>query len=159
MKITCKSILFCFLLLVVLSGCASVPMAPLVEDQQAKTFMPPKGKGSLYIHRHEFYRVPHLFGLSVNGYFLGQASVKSYALLNLLPGKYIVQAHAQETSSQIEVTVEEGKNYFVWLEAKIGMIEGSRCELHLVDDEFGRNAVLESNRISIGIPESRILPF
>ena len=62
------------LLLALLSGCASVPMASLEQDTQAKDFSPIPNKAALYIYRNEMFGAAIPMSVSVNGRVLGQTA-------------------------------------------------------------------------------------
>ncbi|MBU0509761.1 DUF2846 domain-containing protein, partial [bacterium] len=87
------------LLTLLISGCASVPMAPMDEDVKAKTFSTLPEKASLYIYRHESFGGAIPMSLSVNGKSIGQTAAKTYFRLNLAPGKYSVESHAENVSN------------------------------------------------------------
>ena len=63
-----KNVLLAGVLVAMLSGCASVPMASATKDAEAKEFrVPPEGKSGLYIFRDSFVgqalnRTTHLDG-------------------------------------------------------------------------------------------------
>ena len=111
---------FSLVLMLLLSGCASVPMAPLDQDSRAKDFSPIPNKASLYIYRNESFGAAIPMTVSVNGKALGQTAAQTYFRLNLTPGKYNVESHAENVSN-LPLTTEAGKNYFVWQEVKMGM--------------------------------------
>lgn len=153
------SIYLASLILMLLAACAEVPMTSESLDQEAKKFTPQAGKGTLYIHRHEIFAGRFALPVQVNGLSVGQTAASSYILLNLLPGLYSVESNSTENTAQIEVMIEPGKNHFVWLEPKLGMWIGPRVALQLVDEKAGRQAVMESKRIAVSIPESRFVPL
>ncbi|MNF18318.1 hypothetical protein D3C80_2223300 [compost metagenome] len=51
-----------------------------------------------------------------------------------------------ENDSELKLTAEAGKNYFVWQEVKVGFIK-ARNSLQVVDDHTGRAGVAESKLI------------
>jgi len=109
-------------IILLVSGCASVPMAPMDHDAKAKKFLLEKNMASLYIYRSEM-----IFGaaipitVTVNGKTLGKTAAQTYFWLNVVPGKYKIESYAENVSSLI-LSVEAGKNYFVWQEVKTGMM-------------------------------------
>lgn len=144
------------ILLLVLSGCASVPMAPLEQDTKAKEFVPAPSRAALYIYRNENFGGAIPMTVSVNGKALGQTAAKTYFRLNVLPGKYTVESHA-ENMSNLSLTAEAGKNYFVWQEVKMGMWM-ARSLLQQVDEPTGRAGVTESKLIATSVTENDLLP-
>lgn len=151
------SAVFSAVLLLLLSGCASVPMAPLDQDSKAKDFSPIPNKTSLYIYRNETFGAAIPMTVSVNGKALGQTAAQTYFRLNLTPGKYNVESHA-ENISVLHLTTEAGKNYFVWQEVKMGMWM-ARSLLQQTDETTGRAGVMESKLIASTVSESDLTPL
>jgi hypothetical protein len=145
------------LLVFQLTGCASVPMAPLDKDTKAKDFLPVSGKASLYIYRNESFGAAIPMTVSVNGKVLGQTAAKTYFRLNLIPGRYNVESHAENVTNRL-LTTEAGMNYFVWQEVKMGMWTAGSL-VQQVDEATGRAGVLESKLIASSISDGDILPL
>jgi len=148
---------FSAVLVLLLSGCASVPMAPLDQDTKAKDFSPIQNKASLYIYRNESFGAAIPITVSVNGKVLGQTAAQTYFRLNLTPGKYNVESHAENVSN-LPLTTEAGKNYFVWQEVKMGMWM-ARSLLQQTDETTGRAGVMESKLLASSVSESDISPL
>jgi hypothetical protein len=144
------------ILLLVLSGCASVPMAPLEQDAQAKQFAPAQSRAALYIYRNENFGGAIPMSVSVNGKAIGQTAAKTYFMLNVPPGKYTVESHAENVSN-LSLIAEAGKNYFVWQEVKMGMWM-ARSLLQQVDEAIGRAGVTESKLIATTVTDNDLLP-
>ncbi|BAN33891.1 hypothetical protein SCD_n00042 [Sulfuricella denitrificans skB26] len=149
--------IFVSVLVLLLTGCASVLMAPLDQDTKAKDFSPVPNKASLYIYRNESMGAAIPMTVSVNGKALGQTAAQTYFRLNLLPGKYNIESHAENVSS-FPLPVEAGKNYFVWQEVKMGMWM-ARSLLQQVDEITGRAGVLESKLIASSISDNDLAPL
>ncbi|MBU1689610.1 MAG: DUF2846 domain-containing protein [Gammaproteobacteria bacterium] len=149
--------IFVSVLVLLLTGCASVPMAPLDQDTKAKDFSPVPNKASLYIYRNESMGAAIPMTVSVNGKALGQTAAQTYFRLNLLPGKYNIESHAENVSS-FSLPVEAEKNYFVWQEVKMGMWM-ARSLLQQVDEITGRAGVLESKLIASSISDNDLAPL
>jgi hypothetical protein len=145
------------ILLLVLSGCASVPMASIEQDTKAKEFVPAQNKAALYIYRNENFGGAIPMSVSVNGKSLGQTAAKTYFRLNLLPGKYNVESHAENVAN-LSLTAEANKNYFVWQEVKMGMWM-ARCQLQQADETAGRAGVMESKLIAMAVAENDMTPL
>lgn len=145
------------LLVVLISGCASVPMAPLEQDTKAKDFSPIPDKASVYIYRNESLGAAIPMTVMVNGKALGQTAAQTYFRLNLTPGKYKIESHAENVSS-LPLTTEAGKNYFVWQEVKMGMWM-ARSLLQQTDEATGQAGVLESKLIASSISENDLQPL
>jgi hypothetical protein len=95
--------------------------------------------------------------VSVNGKALGQTAAQTYFRLNLTPGKYNVESHAENVSN-LPLTTEAGKNYFVWQEVKMGMWM-ARSLLQQTDETTGRAGVMESKLIASTVSESDLTPL
>ena len=131
--------------ILLLSGCATVPMSSPEKDIESKKFSPQPDKASLYIYRHEVFGAAIPMSVFVNGKNIGQTASKTYFHLNLLPGEYGIDSTA-ENACTLSLSLEPSKNYFVWQEIKMGMWM-ARCALHIMDEEEGRKGVNESKLI------------
>ncbi|MFC5519318.1 DUF2846 domain-containing protein [Polaromonas jejuensis] len=149
--------IFTTAMVLLLAGCASVPMAPLDQDIQAKEFLPAPSKASLYIYRNESFGAAIPMTVSVNGKVLGQTAAKTYFRLNVVPGKYSVESHSENVSS-LPLSVEAGKNYFVWQEVKMGMWT-PRSLLQQVNESTGRAGVTESKLIAFSVSDKDLTPL
>jgi hypothetical protein len=154
-----KSIYRAFLVAVVLllHGCASVPMAAIEEDAKAKDFSNVSGKASLYIYRNESFGGAVPMTVTINGRTLGQSAAQTYYRLSLLPGQYTVESHA-ENVSKLTLSLQAGKRYFVWQEVKMGFFF-ARSLLQEVDEKTGRAGVMESKLAATAIADSDIKPL
>lgn len=141
----------------VLSGCATAPMAPADLDQKAKSFVPPKDKASLYIYRNENFGAAISMNVSVNGRMVGQTAARTYFQFDLAPGKYSIDSHTENVSN-VTLTLDSGKNYFVWQEVKMG-VWTARSLLQQVDEAKGKQAVMESKLIASPLSGSDIPPL
>lgn len=148
---------FAAIAIVLLSGCASVPMAPLDEDARAKGFAPAPNAASLYIYRNESFGAAIPMTVSVNGRALGQTAAQTYFRLDVAPGKYNIESHA-ENVSMLPLTTEAGKNYFVWQEVKMGLWM-ARSLLQQTDETRGRAGVMESKLIATPVSGSDLMPL
>ena len=138
-------IFFASALIVLLSGCASVPMASLERDSQAKMFAVKPGMSNIYVFRNESMGASIKMDVELDGKSIGQTAAKSYFALEVSPGKHTLISKAENDSS-LEVNAEAGKNNFVWQEVKMGLII-ARTKLHIVDDEIGKAGIAECKLI------------
>ena len=149
--------IFTAAMILLLTGCASVPMAPMDQDTKAKEFSPAPNKASLYIYRNESFGAAIPMTVSVNGKALGQTAAQTYFRLNILPGKYNVESHAENVTN-LSLSAEAGKNYFVWQEVKMGMWM-ARSLLQQVDENTGRAGVMESKLIASSVSDTDLVPL
>lgn len=144
-------------MILLITGCASVPMAPMDQDTKAKEFSPAPNKASLYIYRNESFGGAIPMTVMVNGKTLGQTAAQTYYRLNLIPGKYNVESHAENISS-LSLSMDAGKNYFVWQEVKMGMWI-ARSMLQQVDENTGRAGVTESKLAASLVSDNDLAPL
>ena len=126
-------------------GCASVKMADESQDAQAKTFQVVPDKAHIYVYRNESMGAGVKMPVALNGKPVGQTVAKSYLMLSVPAGQQTLVSSA-ENDSELKLTTEAGKNYFVWQEVKVGFIK-ARNSLQVVDDKTGRAGVAESKLI------------
>jgi hypothetical protein len=129
----------------VASGCVSVPMASADKDASAKTFATKPGKGNIYVYRNEMLGAAQKMSVMFDGKIVGETASKTYFLFEVAPGKHELISKG-ENDSVLAVTVQDGRNYFVWQEMKMGMLV-PRTLLHLVDETTGRAGVAECKLI------------
>lgn len=144
------------ILVMLLSACASVPMAPMEQDAKAKTFMTPPDRATLYIYRNESMGGAVPMTVSVNGRMVGQTAAKTYFHFNVVPGVYDIESHAENTST-LTLTTQAGKSYFVWQEVKMGLWM-ARSLLQLMDEKTGRAGVMESKLINSTATAAELAP-
>ena len=136
----------------VLTGCASVPMASMDQDAQAKGFTSLPDKANLYIFRDETMGAALPLTVSVNSKTLGQTASMTYFRLNLAPGKSTISSLAEDVST-LNVDLSAGSTCFVWQEIKMGMFS-ARSKLQQVDETRGKAGVMRSKMIASAIQDS-----
>lgn len=130
---------------VLLSGCATVPMASSGADAEAKKFTPVAGKSLIYVYRNETLGAAIKMRVSLNGQNAGETGPKTYFMFEVPPGRHEILSHTENVST-LAVNAEPGRIYFVWQEVKMGLLQ-ARSQLQLVSEEVGRAGVSECNRI------------
>jgi hypothetical protein len=128
-----------------LMGCASVPMASVEHDSQAKTFAVKPDKSNIYLYRNENMGAAVKMDVILDGKPVGQTVASSYMEFEVSPGQHTIISKA-ENDDVLNVNTEPGKNYFVWQEVKMGMLY-ARNLLHLSDEQTGKAGVLECKLI------------
>lgn len=129
------------LVMLTVTGCASVPMADPAADTQAKTFATAPGKANIYIYRNETFGAAVKMPLTVNGKAVGSTASKTFVLQQVEPGKQVVQS-ITENEPSVEIMAEAGKNYYVWQEVKMGALQAGSA-LHVVSEADGQKGVKE----------------
>jgi hypothetical protein len=130
--------------LLVLQGCASVPMTSMSEDASAKEFKLDPDKSSIYVYRNENFGSAITMTVSMDGRVAGQTGPKTYFLFQVPPGEHEVGSIA-ENNVNLKLKTEAGKVYYVWQEVKMGFWM-ARSVLHEVDEETARKAIAECKR-------------
>lgn len=131
-------------LVLVTSGCASVPMASLDDDAQGKLFAVKPDKSNIYVYRNEGFGGAIAMTVSLDGKVAGQSGPQTYFLWEVAPGSHEIASHAEDVS-KLTLTTEAGRSYYVWQEVKMGLWM-ARSLLQQVDEETGRKGVLECKR-------------
>ena len=129
----------------ILAGCASVPMASVEMDSQAKQFTTVPDKAKIYIYRDENMGAAVKMPVLLNGMSVGDTVAKSYILREVEPGEHTIISKT-ENDAELKLTADAGKNYYVWQEVKMGAFS-ARSKLHLVDDAKGQESVQECKLI------------
>ncbi|OZB58657.1 MAG: hypothetical protein B7X39_16280 [Lysobacterales bacterium 14-68-21] len=129
-----------------MSGCASVPMASTSADAQAKAFTPVPDKAVLYIYRNETMGAAIKMPLLVDGVSVGDTAAHTYVRKELSPGQHTITSKTEKDST-LTIDMLAGRIYYVWQEVKMGMFS-ARSALHQVDAEQGQKGVGESKLIN-----------
>lgn len=131
---------------VLLTACATAPMAPPADDAAAKTFTHSEDKAGLYVFRDELFGAAIGMPVSVNGYIAGKTAANTYFYFELPPGRYTIGSHT-ENESFLPATLIAGESFYVWQEVKMGFMT-ARSKLHAVDSSRGQAGVMSSRRIA-----------
>ena len=132
-------------IVVLASGCASVPMATTGQDQAAKTYAVKPQKANIYVYRNEQMGAAIKMPVLLNGRAVGDTGAKTFMLLEVDPGSHTIVSKT-ENDATVKVDATAGRNYFVWQEVKMGLMQ-ARSQLHLVDEAQGKAGVAECNLI------------
>lgn len=130
-----------FALLLLLPGCASVPLASKEQDAAAKQFQAPADKGRIYVYRNEFLGGAVKIPITLDGRVAGSTLKNTYLAFDVDPGTHETGCLG-ETSGKASVDVQAGQAAYVWQEMKMGMWAAS-CAMHVVDQEKGQKGVAE----------------
>ena len=133
-------------MLVMVSACASVPMAPPEMDMKAKSMTAPKDKALVYLYRNEAMGAAIKMTVNLDGRFAGQTASKTYFMWLLPPGKHEF-ASVTENTSTLNLDAKAGETYYIWQEVKMGTWAAG-SNLQLVDKEKGKMGVEESKLIA-----------
>jgi Protein of unknown function (DUF2846) len=131
-------------MVVLVTGCASVPMTSSEDDAKAKLFSAKPDKSTIYVYRNESFGSAIVMTVSLNGKVAGQTGPQTYFVWEVDPGSHEIASHTENVST-LKLTTEAGKTYYVWQEVKMGAFM-ARSLLQQVDEETGRKGVLECKR-------------
>ena len=132
--------------LLVLSGCASVPMADTQQDHALKAFTAKPDVAEVYIYRNETMGAAVRMNVAVDGKPLGQTAAKTFLYTEVAPGRHTITSSAENTDT-LELDAQAGKLYYIWQEVKMGLLY-ARTKLHLVDKIEGQAGVLDTQLAS-----------
>lgn len=130
--------------MLLISGCASVPMGPASQDAALKTFpAPEEGKAGVYIYRNSFVGKALKKNLYLDGEFIGESANKTYFYRQVQPGEHTISTESEFSDNSFKLIVEAGVNYFVRQYIKMGVFVGG-ANVELVTEEEGKKGVLAS---------------
>ncbi|MDO8988935.1 MAG: DUF2846 domain-containing protein [Sideroxyarcus sp.] len=129
--------------LAVLTGCASVPMAPKEQDAASKTFKAPASNmAGVYIYRNSFIGKALTKQLLIDGVVIGETANKVYFHREVTPGEHTLATQAEFGENALKFKAEAGKNYFFQQYIKMGTFKGS-AGIQAVSEEEGKQNVLQ----------------
>ena len=126
-------------------GCASmnsVNAMPADVDSKVKTMQPPSGKSLVYVVRPTFLGKPFAGKVTANNEYVGTTQGGMYVYAILDPGEYKFKVTGQDNDSDIAVTLEAGKIYYIKQSVYVGIIKGL-TKLTLLDNDDGRKVLQE----------------
>lgn len=130
--------------IVMLYGCASINKAPASVDAESKQFNAKPAVSQVYVYRNETMGAALSMPVTVDGKMAGSTGPHSFFKFDLPAGSHKITSQGKE--SELTVTTQAGKLYFVWQEVKMGAFSGS-SKLQLVSEEQGKKGVAECTQI------------
>jgi protein involved in sex pheromone biosynthesis len=126
----------------ILSGCASVPMAPTEQDIAAKEFTKPTGDmAGLYVFRDTFVGQALKKTVSLDGTVIGETANKVFFYREITPGGHTLSTESEFSDNLINFQAEKENNYFAEQYIKIGVFVGG-ANVRMVSEEDGKKGVL-----------------
>jgi Protein of unknown function (DUF2846) len=112
------------LLIIQITGCASVPEGSPAMKQQALSFAPPPGKAAVYVIRPYQYTGGLLLDeITFDYQECGSLAADTYLFGTILPGEHTLQSSNPAGGSKVvHFTVEAGKNYYFKVSASMAPI-------------------------------------
>ena len=131
-----------FLILFIIAyACASTSKAPESNSNEAKSFVAPDNKGSVFL-----YRTGRALGaagqlmVKVNSMDAGGTGPGTFFRWDLTPGTYTFLSSTGESSAVVQIDVKAGKVYYLRQDMRMGLDAG-RVTLKEVDSKQGMNEV------------------
>ena len=132
-----------FSVFLMVSGCATVPMASKEQDASLKAFSkPPADKAGLYVYRNTFGGQALKKNVYVDGVLLGETANKVYFYKKISPGQHQLSTESEFSDNAINFQASGGKNYFAEQYIKMGVFVGG-ANVKMVTDEEGMKNVRE----------------
>lgn len=125
--------------LVVLSGCASVPMESQEKSETAKKFAPPpEGKAGMYVYRSGSFGGALKKDIWIDGECIGQSAPNVFFYEQVQGDvEHKLSTESEFSPNDLIVKTESGNNYFVRQFIKMGVMVGG-AGLELVEEEKGK---------------------
>lgn len=133
-----------FVVVLLLSACASVPMESAEKSAAAKQFNPPSsGNAGLYIYRSGSFGAALKKDVWVDGQCIGETA-RNVFFYHEVPGdaEHKISTESEFSPNDLLLKAASGVNYFIRQYIKIGVFVGG-AGLELVSDEIGKAAVKE----------------
>jgi len=144
MNISLKSLML-IATLAILTGCASVPMAPQAQDAASKKFKAPSANmAGVYIYRNSFVGKALTKALYIDGVKIGETANAVYFHREVKPGEHTLTTQAEFGDNSVKFNAAAGKNYFFRQYIKMGTFKGS-AGIEAVSEEDGKQNVLQCN--------------
>ncbi|WP_086981234.1 DUF2846 domain-containing protein [Vibrio aphrogenes] len=142
-----NKVILCSVLLLGLSGCASVPTVDSTVSDEVKLFEAPKeGHSAIYIYREDSFTGRALKkNVYVDGECLGETAPGVFFYHEVQGNKeHQVSTESEFSENHLTIFTEEGRNYFVNQYMKVGMFVGG-ANIELVDENEGKAEVLKAD--------------
>ena len=147
-----KALLVVSILILLLSGCASVPMEEGKETDSAKEFNAPSpGKSGVYVYRDDTVFGGALKkGVWIDGECIGETA-KGVFFYHEVDGdkEHTISTESEFSNNDLVVSMKEGLLYFIRQYIKMGVFVGG-AGLELKDEETGKKEVAKLNMAKKG---------
>lgn len=122
-----------------ISGCASVDMAPKADSTKAKEFNPPsQGNAGVYIYRDSFVGKALKKDLWIDSKCIGESAPDVFFYAEVEGGKtHKIDTESEFSPNTLELMLETGKNYFIRQFIKMGVFVGG-AGLEAIPEEQGK---------------------
>lgn len=147
MKTTSLLILGAALLL---TGCATVDMAPKAESDKLKEFRPPSAKNAgVYIYRNSLVGQALKKDVWVDGKCIGESANDVFFCTEVEGGKkHKFDTESEFSPNTLELTTDAGKHYFLRQYIKMGVFVGG-AGLEQMSEEQGK---IDIAKLALALP-------
>ena len=127
---------------VLVTGCASVSMAPNDESAKAKEFKEPgPSNAGVYIYRNSFVGQALKKDVWVDGKCIGESAPDVFFYTQVEGGKtHKIDTESEFSPNTLELTMDAGKNYYIRQYIKMGVLVGG-AGLEQVSEEQGKKDI------------------
>jgi|TARA_Y100001973_G_C5133656_1_gene299146 hypothetical protein len=124
-----------------LTGCASVNMAPAALDAELKTFAaPPADMSAVYIYRDSTIGAALKKDVRIDGRTIGETGYMTYFYQQLPPGEHILATESEFGDNSIVLDAKAGQNHFVQQYIRFGAFVAG-AGLRVVPENEGKRGV------------------
>jgi hypothetical protein len=140
------------LAVLLLAGCASVPMESAERSTEAKKFIPPtNGNSGVYVYRSGSFGGALKKDIWIDGKCIGESAPNIFFYEEVKGNsEHKLSTESEFSPNDLLLTTSAGKNYFVRQYIKMGAFVGG-AGLELVNDEEGKNEVSELDMAQKGV--------
>jgi hypothetical protein len=137
--------LLTLVLAVYLTGCATVPMASIEDDQLRKQFsVPSEGKAGVYIYRNSNFGSALTKAVYIDDHLVGATAPMTYFFREVPAGQHKLSTQSEFGNNELILMANPGLNYYVRQYIKMGVFVGG-ANLELMSEEEGKKGVSECN--------------
>jgi len=124
---------------ILLTGCASVDLAPQAESVKAKEFAAPtQGNAGIYIYRNSFVGKALKKDIWVDGQCIGESAPDVFFYTEVAGEKiHTVETESEFSPNKLEMMFKPGNTYFIRQFIKMGVLSGG-ADLEQVSPEQGK---------------------
>lgn len=124
------------------TGCASVTMAPQADSAKAKQFAAPGANNAgLYVYRNSFVGKALKKDIFIDGNCLGESAPDVFLYTEVAGGKTLkISTESEFSPNELTLSVDSGKNYFVRQYIKMGVLVGG-AGVELVTEQQGKTDI------------------
>jgi hypothetical protein len=128
----------------VLTGCASVTMAPKEDSAKAKQFAAPAANNAgLYVYRNSFVGKALKKDIWIDGKCLGESAPDVFFYTEVEGGKKLtISTESEFSPNDLNLDVDSGKNYFVRQYIRMGAFVGG-AGVEQVSEQQGKTDIAQ----------------